>query len=1055
MRIIKNILLFSMLAFASISSAQLTVSTEGGEAAMGTNLEVDVTANLFNELVSFEFEILWDSMVMEFVEVKNFNTDLTGFALDDFGIPGTGSIKDGRLTTGWTNFNNAESLANDSRLFTIVLNAVGVECATSSFDFDPDSGEAANGDFEEVEFNSTGGEILVSGPDCGNGGGGDDDCVNECEGSSAVILSMPCVIAQEGSSICIPITVYNFTDIEAVQAGIVWDPSVMTYTGVQNLGFEISSSGNDPNAGFIFNDLDADQGMIRQFWSDQTGNTPETLADGTVLYELCFDIVGNDGDMTTINFEDIGSFGVEVVQLGEGVEFCLDQGKVTIGDPPSDPVMLIANDVSGLEGDEACVDITVRNFIEVRGYQANLQWDNTVIEYNRVQMLNTTLGLQAGSNFNPTTNPDNLRFTWDNLNPATLDDDAKLFQVCFDIVGSCENTPSSAVTFESTASSAIEFSDPSGMALDVVVTNGSVSVLPCVEEHSCNLQSVSQPMCAGDDGSITVSVDADATCECNWFLNGGSTSIQTTPGNGNCNLMNVGAGTYTFELSDASGAVVCTFEQSIVDPDAITVDPSVSNAGCGDTGSITLNAMGGTGTLEYTWTPNVSMGDSASDLPAGDYTINIFDANDCSITVMRTVTAELDPLAIDLNSSTVINPTCNGGGDGSITPAAMGGCPPYMFDFGGGDGTSLSSGDYTIVVTDSNGATADASFTLTDPLAITLTANVVDESLGMMNGSIEIIPTNGTAPFSYAWSPDQGDVNPAIGLSAGFYDVVVTDANGCTAAQENIEVEAINPNNPPSFDGVVGTDVINCFGDTTGTISGSISDGALGDLTIVLSGPVDMTITLASAGTFNFDSLPAGTYTITVSDSEGQSDMTTVTIDQPDDIVVDVLTGADSNNCDGFIDLTVSGGTEPYTFEWINQPWTTEDVSNVCAGFYDVMITDNNGCVYTEMDIEVADSTINVPGMPCWVAGKVITPNDDGLNDFFEFTCINDRVASLEIFDRYGRQVYTNPDYQNEFNGISDTGVELGEGGYMWVLSIDFGDSGRQVEKGTLTLLRD
>ena len=1052
----KNIFLLLLIAVASVSSAQLTVSTEGGEAAMGTNLEVDVTANLFNELVSFEFEILWDSMVMEFVEVKNFNTDLTGFAQDDFGIPGTGSIKDGRLTTGWTNFNMAESLADNSRLFTIVLSAVGAECATSSFDFDPDSGEAANGDFEEVEFMATGGDILVSGPDCGDGGGGggDDDCVNECEGSDAVILSMPCITAPAGSSICIPITVFNFINIEAIQTGIVWDPSVMTYTGFQNLGFTPMNN-NDPNAGFIFNDLDADQGMIRQFWSDQTGNTPESLDDGTVLYELCFDLIGNDGDMTTINFEDIGSFGVEVVQLGVGVEFCLDQGKVTIGDPPVDSVELIANDVSGLENGEACVDITVRNFEEIRGYQANLQWDNTVIDYNRVQMLNSTLGLQAGSNFNFTTNPDNLRFTWDNLNPVTLDDDDKLFQVCFDIVGSCENTPTSPVTFESTVSSAIEFSNPAGMAIPFEVTNGSVSILPCVEEHSCNFQSVTQPMCAGDNGSIAVTVDADATCECNWYLNGGSTSIQTTPGNGNCNLNDVGAGNYTFELSDASGAVVCTFDQAIIAPDQITVDPSVSNAGCGDTGSITLNAMGGTGTLTYDWTPSVSMSDSANDLPAGDYTINIFDDNDCSISVMRTVTADLDPLAIDLNSTTIVNPTCNGGGDGSITPAATGGCPPYMFDFGGGDGTGLAAGSYGITVTDGNGATADASVTLTDPLAITLSANVVDENAGMMNGSIEIIPSNGTAPYSYSWSPDQGDVNPATGLSAGLYDVVVTDANGCTASQEDIEVSVIDTTMPPSIDNVTSNDVADCFGDATGSISGSISNGAMGDLIVDLSGPSNMTITLASAGSFNFDSLSAGTYIMTVTDSDGDSASSTVTIDQPEDITVTVVTGADTNNCDGFIDLSVSGGTEPYIFEWVNQPWTTEDVSNVCAGSYDVMITDANGCVYMEMDIEVMDSTITVPGMPCWVASKVITPNDDGLNDFFEFTCINDRVASLEIFDRYGRQVYTNANYANEFNGISDSGVELGEGGYMWVLNIDFGDQGRQVEQGTLTLLRD
>ena len=1044
-----------MLATASISSAQLTITTEGGEAAMGSQLEVDITANMFNELATFQFNVVWDSLVMKFVEVKNVNSDLPSYTENtNFGLPGDGSISDGTVSTSWTNFNGAQSLSDDVVLFTIVLDAVGAECATSSFGFENE--EAGDGNFEEVSVTSTGGDILVSGPDCGDGGGGsgggDDDCVNECEGSTDVILSMPCIISPAGSSICVPITVYNFNDIEAVQTGIVWDPSVMTYTGFQNLGF-VPMGGNNPNSGFIFNENNSDEGMVRQFWSDDTGETPQSLPDGSVLYEMCFDLTGDDGDMTTIDFADIGNFGVEIVQLGVGVPFCLDQGKITIGNPPVDPVELIANDVTGNQNGEACVDITVRSFTDVRGYQANLQWDNSILDYNRVQMLNSTLGLTM-SNFNFTTGPDNLRFTWDNLNPATLDDDDKLFQVCFDVVGDCAAEETSAVTFESTTSSDIEFSDPNGQALPFTISNGSVTVLPCVEEHSCNPTGITQPACFGDDGSITVDVNADDTCECNWYLNGGSSSIQTTPGNGNCNLTNVGAGSYTFELSDASGTVVCTFVREIVDPTEITTSPSVSNAGCGDTGSITLNAVGGTGNLSYSWTPAVSDSDSATDLPAGDYTIMIFDDNDCSITVMETITSELDPLAFDLASTTVVDPTCNGSSDGSITGAAMGGCPPYTFTYEGGDGTGLGAGDYGITVTDANGSTAEGSATLTDPLEIMLTASIINQTIGMTDGSITITPSNGTEPYSYAWNPDVSNTNEATGLEADFYSVTVTDANGCTASQSNIEVEVTDDGADPELDLVVATDVEGCFGDMNGSIAGTILNGN-GALTVALTGASSETITLAGSGSFSFDNLPAGTYTITVTDSAGNSDSeSNIVIDQPEDISVTVVTGDDNNNCDGFIDLTVTGGTSPYSFAWVNQDWITEDVSNVCAGSYDLVITDADGCMNMIFDIIVGGGGGD-PDTNCWIASKVITPNDDGLNDFFKFTCVNTRPASLEIFDRYGRQVYTSSNYNNEFNGISDSGVVLGEGGYMWVLNIDFGDQGRQIEKGTLTLLRD
>ncbi len=1047
MRILKNIFLLLMLVAANMTSAQLITTAEGGEAAMGSNLEVDVIVDEFTDLTAFEFHLVWDSLVMTFVEIKNVNSDLPAyFASTNFGLPGDGSIKDGTITTSWFNQVGTSNLAAGSRLFTAVLNSSGAECATSSIDFDNlEAGGVVFG--EQVMSTGNGSNILVSGPNCGNGGGGDPECVNECAGSTNVILSMPCITAPAGDNICIPITVSNFNNIEAVQAGILWDPTVMEYTGSQNLGF------SDPaqNGGFLFNEMASDMGMVRQFWSEVTGSTPQTLPDGTVLYELCFDLIGDDGDVISIDFGDIGNFGVEIVQSGVAVDFCLDQGTITIGDPPVDAVELIVNTASGLQNTEACLDVTVREFTMIRGYQANLQWDDSVIEYNRVQMLNSTLGLTM-SNFNPTTNPANLRFTWDNLNPATLANDAKLFQVCFDIIGDCASTPTSPVTFESTATSDIEFSNPDGMSIDFTLTNGSVTVLPCVEEHSCSLSGVTQPSCAGDTGSIAVSVDADNTCECNWYLNGGSTSIQTTPGNGNCNLSSVGAGNYTFELSDASGAVVCTFDQAITAPGAITTNPSKSNAGCGDTGSITINANGGTGSLSYTWVPSVSSSDSATDLAAGDYSITIFDENDCSVAVMLTVTSELDPLVLDNNSTVVMEPSCNGASDGSISPSAMGGCPPYMFAIEGGSNMDLSAGNYGVTVTDDNGTTAEGSVTLTDPALITLSESHSDETNTSMNGSITITTTNGVAPFSYMWSPDEGDTETISNLSAGMYSVTVTDANGCTASLGPIEIDNIIGTTPPIFETVTSTDLVSCFGDCSGVISSSVSGGA-GTLTIVLSGASDASLMVSSSEAFSFDDLCAGNYTMTVTDTDGNTATeSNIQIAEPSDLEVMINIGDDNNNCDGFIDVDVTGGTEPYTYDWINQDWDSPLVSNLCAGSYDLMVTDANGCVFTVMDIEVDPPSVIVP---CWVPSKIITPNGDGKNDFFEFSCIGQRVAGLQIFDRYGREVYTNDNYDNTFDGISNSGVELGEGGYMWVLSIDLGDQGRRVDKGTLTLLKD
>lgn len=1038
MRFIKNIFFVLLLAISSNLSAQLEVSLVGGEAAAGQLLEVDVTAETFNELSSFQFNLVWDSLVMTFVEIKNTTNDFTPAPAQDydantnFGTPGEGSIKDGTISTSWTDFNANRSLPEDTRLFTLVLMAVGDDCDMSSLSF---TNLEASSNFIETSSSATDGEILVSGTDCGGGGSGGG---NDCEDSEDVVISVEETTAASGSNVCLEVTVFNFTDIEAVQSGILWDPTVLEYTGVQN--FELPAL----NAS-SFNSNNAPNGDMRLLWSEPTGEAPVTVDDGTVIFEICFDVIGDDGDMSAITFDNIGNFEPEVVQNGVGVPYCFDAGKVTVGVAPQDPFVFIASNESGSTG-EICVDITSQNFVDLRGYQANLRWDDAVINYTGTQGFNSTLGLTA-SNFNYTEPPANLKFTWDNLSPTTIPDNEVLFQVCFDIVGDCDEMPSTSVFFfsGSTDNTRIEVINANAETIDFDLVAGSVSITGC--EHTCELVAVSQPECPGDSGSITVNVDADDTCNCNWYLNGGTTPIQSTPGNGNCNLSSVGPGNYTFELTNADDEVVCTFDQTLNEPAQITTNPVVTSAGCGDSGSIILNATGGSGTLTYQWTPNVSSGDIGDNLPVGMYTIVITDQNNCSITETQEVSATIDPLEINEANSVVTDPLCAGEATGSIVVAVTGGCPDYTFDWSAGDGTNLLSGTYTVTVTDANGTTSTAEFSLTDPDPLSLTSIVVDATGGNANGSIQIVPSGGTEPYTYTWNPNVSTNDTADNLSAGSYSVTVTDDNGCQQSINDIPVIDTGGNdlnitvsNVQSIDG--------CSGDATGSIGGAVSGGS-GPYTVTLSGPDSQSITLANPENYTFSNLVAGSYTVAVSDSNGETaSMENVVITEVAPLSVNVTTGSDLNDCDGFITLDISGGTAPYTFDGDLLEETTE---NLCQGTYNTVITDANGCEFM-----VVNATVNgTPNVNCYQARDIITPNGDGFNEFFTFSCINDRPASLEIFDRYGRIVYSNVAYDNSFNGISDTGNILGEGGYMWVLNIDYGNGQREVMKGTLTLLRE
>ena len=387
MRILKNILTLAMLLFVSSLSAQLSISLQGGEAAVGQTLEVDIIADQFTDLTTMQFNVVWDTLVMRFVEVKNVTSDLPGYALGgmNFGLPGTGSIKDGKVSTSWSDVTMAQSIAAaNTRLFTIVLTAVGAECSTSSMSFE--NTEAADPNFQEVIVTASNGEIKVSGADCGGGGGGD----GPCEGTTDVVLAIPSALSPNGSNYCFPISVANFDAIESLQSGIIWDPAVMTYTGIQNIVLLPT---------IIVNANDADQGELRLFWTHELPEQPApTLDDGTIIAELCFDIIGADGAMTDISFGSIGNFNPEVGQGGGTAPLCIDNGKLTVGALASPDFELIGSHKTAAQGEEVCIAVSAREFNNLRGVQFNMTWDGGVIEYVRTQNHNGEINVTS-SNF--------------------------------------------------------------------------------------------------------------------------------------------------------------------------------------------------------------------------------------------------------------------------------------------------------------------------------------------------------------------------------------------------------------------------------------------------------------------------------------------------------------------------------------------------------------------------------------------------------------------------------------------------------------------------------
>ncbi|HTB32289.1 MAG TPA: choice-of-anchor tandem repeat GloVer-containing protein [Bacteroidia bacterium] len=304
---------------------------------------------------------------------------------------------------------------------------------------------------------------------------------------------------------------------------------------------------------------------------------------------------------------------------------------------------------------------------------------------------------------------------------------------------------------------------------------------------------------------------------------------------------------------------------------------------------------------------------------------------------------KLTTLTVSIASTS--NVTCSGDDNGkSIANAATGGTLPYTYSWAPGGGnnltaSNLSAGTYTITATDNNGFTATASTTITQPQALDISIESVTKVVCERTASITSHPaTGGVAPYSYKWSQD-GETNLTISaLSEGTYSITVTDNNGCTAvASETIVFPAkltVSTNTVAS---------IGCNGEKTGALTALPSGGT----------PSYSYLWFPGEGTRSTESdLKAGTYMVTVTDSNGCSVTASATITEPSPIVLKTETGnikgEKNGSCNGNASVAViSGGVGPYKYLWSQGNQTTDTIKNQCAGTYCCTVTDANGCSQT------------------------------------------------------------------------------------------------------------
>ena len=238
---------------------------------------------------------------------------------------------------------------------------------------------------------------------------------------------------------------------------------------------------------------------------------------------------------------------------------------------------------------------------------------------------------------------------------------------------------------------------------------------------------------------------------------------------------------------------------------------------------------------------------------------------------------------------------------------------------------------------------------------------------GDSDGNISYTITGGHANYTVVLSLAGTDLQTVTqttdgdyslsGLTAGTYTVTVTDANGCTATTS---ATVSQPASALTVS-VSGTENVDCHGGNDGAVDISVSGGTT---TYSYSWSNDAT-------TEDLSSVPAGTYTVTVTDANGCTATASATVSQPASALSVSVAGTTSVKCydgnDGAVDISVSGGTATYSYLWSNDA-TTEDLSGLTAGTYTVTVTDANGCTAT------ASATVSQPASALTVS--VATPTN-------------------------------------------------------------------------------
>lgn len=580
------------------------------------------------------------------------------------------------------------------------------------------------------------------------------------------------------------------------------------------------------------------------------------------------------------------------------------------------------------------------------------------------------------------------------------------------------------------------------------------------------------------------------------------------------------AGNYSLTVTDANSCVL-TENYILTQPaQPLSITGIVTDVNCygGSDGGIDATISGGTAPYIFTWIDEDSIvlshiSEDISNMKSGDYTLLVTDTNGCVLPESFTINQPLNPLSL-VFSKTEVN--CFAGSDGSINLTVLGGTANYSYLWSNGaitqNLTNVSTGMYSVMVTDANSCTISDSVFITEPNAALQASTLAYEAtcFGGDNGKINLTVAGGTLPYSYVWSNGQTtkDIDTLI---AGNYTVTITDANGCIANSGGVVGQPAT-----GLTITYNVDSVSCYSYSDGHIRVDVAGGTM---------PYQLqwadSMFLVSVNGNDIYNLPKGLYNIILTDGNECKTNLDILVQEPDSLIM-AMAKTDAlcfGSSDGSVTINVTGGTMPYSYFW-NDSTTTQNRLNVEAGDYSVFVSDINGCSLTDeitvgepgliwMESEVtaitcreetngeiyllghggvggfvyqwsngetgtritdldtgnyvlyledlngckdtAKFTIVGNDIVCITIPNTITPNDDGIND----TWIIDKLelypnTSIKIFNEWGKILYSSKGAYSPWDG-NYQGKPLPGATYYYILDLNTGDP---TYNGPITIIR-